>query len=68
MPTVDSSAIQGVDYSKTQRVLFVTFSSGREYIYLDVPEELYRAFLAAPSPGQFFNFEIRDRYRFRELA
>ena len=68
MPAVDSSAILRVDYSKPHRTLFVTFSSGREYIYFDVPEALYRAFLAAPSPGQFFNFEIRDRYRFRELA
>ena len=68
MPVMDSSAIQRVDYSRAQCTLFVTFSSGREYVYFDVPEELYRAFLAAPSPGQFFNFEIRDRYRFRELA
>ena len=68
MPAVDSSAILRADYSTARRTLFVTFSSGREYIYFDVPEELYRAFLATPSPGQFFNFEIRDRYRFRELA
>jgi len=33
-----------------------------------VPEDAYRRFLAAPSPGQFFNLEIRDRYRSREVG
>jgi len=37
-------------------------------MYFDVPESIFRAFLAAPSQGQFFNLEIRDRYRSRELA
>jgi hypothetical protein len=67
MPAVDSSAILFVDYDKARHTLFVTFSSGREYIYLDVPEELYRAFLAAPSSGQFFNLQIRDHHRYREV-
>jgi KTSC domain-containing protein len=67
MPAVDSSAILFVDYNEARNTLLVTFSSGRDYIYLDVPEELYRAFLAAPSPGQFFNLEIRDHYRYREV-
>ena len=68
MPEVDSSAIFCVDYDRARRTLAVTFSSGREYVYLDVPEDAYRRFLAAPSPGQFFNLEIRDRYRSREVG
>jgi len=39
----------------------------RRYVYFDVPENIYRDFLAAPSQGEFFNLEIRDRYRYREL-
>ena len=68
MPVIDSSAIQYVNYNNAQHSLFVVFSTERKYIYLDVPEEIYRALLAAPSAGQFFNAEIRDRYRFREVA
>jgi hypothetical protein len=68
MPAIDSSAIQYVNYNNAQHSLFVVFSTERKYIYLDVPEEIYRALLAAPSAGQFFNAEIRDRYRFRGVA
>jgi KTSC domain len=67
MPDVDSSAIERVDYNAERCLLFVTFTGGRRYIYFDVPESAYRAFLAAPSPGQFFNTEIRDRYAFHAL-
>jgi len=35
--------------------------------YFYVPEEVYRAFLAAPSKGQFFTKNIRPKYRFLKL-
>jgi len=68
MPLVESSAVLRVDYQSAQHALFVTFTSGRRYMYFDVPESIFRAFLAAPSQGQLFNLEIRGRYRPRELA
>ena len=68
MPVVDSSAIDRVEYNSAQRMLFVTFTTRRRYTYFDVPESVYRSFLAAPSQGQFFNFKIRDHYCFREIA
>jgi lysyl-tRNA synthetase class 2 len=67
MPALDSSAIQYVNYDDARHSLFVVFSTERKYIYLDVPEEIYRAFLTAPSAGRFFNAEIRDHYRFQEV-
>jgi len=67
MPVIDSTAIQYVKYDHVQHSLFVVFSTDRKYIYLEVPEEIYQAFLAAPSAGRFFNAEIRDHYRFREV-
>ena len=67
MPEVDSSVIERVEYNAAQHLLFVTFTTGRRYVYFGVPEDVYRAFLAAPSPGNFFNTEIRDRYPFRAL-
>jgi hypothetical protein len=68
MPLVESSAIERVDYNSTQRLLFVTFASGRRYVYFDVRESVFHAFLASPSQGQFFNQEIRDHYHFRKLG
>jgi hypothetical protein len=63
-----STAIRFISYDAQQRELFVTFvPTGKTYSYSDVPEEIYREFLAAGSRGQFFNFNIRDRYPYREI-
>jgi hypothetical protein len=67
MPKVESSAIERIYYSARRRELFVAFTSGRVYVYFDVPQQEYDDFLAAPSLGPYFNLRIRDRYDYREL-
>jgi hypothetical protein len=67
LPQLQSSAIREVHYDASHRHLFVTFKNGRRYAYFDAPPELYERFLHAPSRGEFFNAEVRDRYRFREV-
>jgi hypothetical protein len=67
MPHVESSAIERVDYRLERHELFVEFTSGRRYIYFDVPAIIYRHLLNAESRGRYFNFNIRDQYDFREL-
>jgi hypothetical protein len=68
MPHVESSAIERVDYRQDRHELLVTFTTGRKYIYFDVPAPIYRYFLSADSRGRYFNFNIRDHYDFRELT
>jgi lysyl-tRNA synthetase class 2 len=68
MPFVESSAIARVDYDDAAQMLRVRFMSGRRYRYADVPREVYERFVAAPSKGQFFNAEIRDRYDYTEVT
>jgi hypothetical protein len=67
MPEVHSTAIARIYYSARRHELFVSFTSGRVYVYFGVAEQEYRGFLAAPLPGQYFNEHIRDRYDYREL-
>jgi hypothetical protein len=62
MPQVNSSAIIRVAYDDHARRLEVTFVTGRVYAYDAVPRRVYERLLRAPSKGQFFNSEIRDRY------
>ena len=45
----------------------VTFTTGRVYVYDDVPDAVAASMRAALSKGAFFNSEIRDTYRYREL-
>jgi hypothetical protein len=46
----------------------VTFTTGRRYIYFDVPAAVYLRFRHADSHGSYFNHHIRDHYDFRELT
>jgi hypothetical protein len=63
-----STAIRRIMYDPIDRELWVTFVSGRQYVYFGVPQEKFSAFSHASSRGGFFNREIRDRYAYREVT
>ena len=62
-----SSLVQRAIYDDGKRTLAVTFTTGRTYLYFEVPADVYEEFAAAESRGQFFNWRIRDQYDYREL-
>ena len=62
-----STVIKRFDYRPGTRKLLVTFTTGRRYLYSDVPAEAADRFRAAFSKGRHFNAHIRDRYPCREL-
>lgn len=62
-----SSVIRRVLYDSASQTLAVTFTSGRKYLYLDVPQDVATELQTAPSLGQYFNWRIRDQYEFREI-
>ena len=64
---VDSTAIDQIDYDAERTKLLVRFVSGEAYIYVGVPGEVHRSFVAAESKGRFFQAQIRDRYPFNKL-
>jgi hypothetical protein len=63
-----STAIRSIFYDPAKRECWVTFVSGRRYVYTDFPPDVFDAFKTATSRGTFFNHEIRDRYAFREVT
>lgn len=63
-----STAIQHIDYDEAARELHVTFVGGGAYTYYRVPKQVYAAFRAARSKGQFLNAAIKNRYDFRRHA
>jgi KTSC domain len=63
-----STAIRNLFYVPAKRELWLTFLTGRRYVYADVTSEVFDAFKTASSRGAFFNREIRDRYAFREVT
>jgi hypothetical protein len=64
---VESTAIQEIDYDAERAKLLVRFVSGERYVYVGVPGEVHRSFVAADSKGLFFQAEIRDRYPYNKL-
>jgi lysyl-tRNA synthetase class 2 len=59
-----STAIKSFDYDEEKKILKVEFNHGGIYLYHDVPLALYKDFQSAPSKGQFFVGQIRDKYSF----
>ena len=62
-----SRVIRGFAYAPERRELDVTFTTGRRYLFHDVPPDAAAALGAAFSKGRHFNRRIRGRYRFTEL-
>ncbi len=63
-----ATVIRRFMYVPEERELTIEFVTGRPYRYFDVPPDEVDAFRSAPSTGAYFNRNIRDTYRFRELA
>ena len=62
-----STVIKCFDYRPEARELDILFTTGRRYIYHDVPPEAADALRAAFAKGVHFNRRIRGRYRFTEV-
>jgi len=58
----DSTRIQNASWNPNNRQLTVTFSRGEERTYEEVPEDVWRQMLQAPSVGRFFEQVISGGY------
>ena len=61
-----STVIRRFDYRPDERELDILFTTGRRYVYHDVPPEAAAALRSAFSKGRHFNARIRGRYSFTE--
>lgn len=63
-----SSVIRRFAYCHDSAQLWVEFTTGRRYVYSDVPREVADTFRSAFAKGVYFNSRIRDRYPHREVV
>ena len=63
-----STVIKRFDYLPERRELVILFTTGRRYLYSEVPEAAVQRFRSAYSKGVHFNRHIRDRYKCREIT
>lgn len=63
-----SSVIRRFAYCPDSSELWVEFTTGRRYVYSDVPREVADTFRSAFAKGVYFNTRIRDRFPYREIT
>ena len=61
-----STIIRRFDYRPETQELEVLFTTGRRYLYREVPPEAAAAFRGAFAKGRHFNARIRGRYPYQE--
>jgi lysyl-tRNA synthetase, class II len=59
-----SVAINEFDYDEEKKILKIVFENGGIYQYHDIPNNIYKGLKEAPSKGQYFNQQIRDKFGF----
>ena len=64
---LDSSSLASAGYDPAAHVLEVEFRNGGVYQYLEVDDDEYEEFRAAPSKGRYLNTEIKPTHRYRRL-
>jgi len=65
MQAVTSSWIAAIGYADTHEV-HVELIDGATYVYEQVPEAIWRAFVAADSKGRFVNAVLKPYFPVRE--
>lgn len=56
----DSTMLASCSYDGKEKELTVTFKNGRQYVYIDVPEDTYNSLIGAKSAGGYFNAIKKD--------
>ena len=59
-----SSNVVYSKYNRTTKILSVVFSSGKQYVYEDVPLKEFIKFELAESQGKHFNKYIAKKYKY----
>jgi len=62
----NSSMIKYSEYNSENQILMIEFNNDAEYLYYNVPLEIYEGLISASSAGKFFNNVIKDNYEFEE--
>ena len=64
---VSASSIRSVGYDAARRLLEIEFASGSIVQYSGVSPEIHRQFMAAPSPGSYYQDKIDENFPSRRI-
>ena len=66
--SVESTLLASVTYDPDRTLLELKFRDGGRYRFFDVPAPCVQQLLEATSKGAYFNRNIRNRFRFQQVA
>ena len=65
---LESTILAWVRYLPDLHLLQVGLRTGQDYEYFAVPVRTYAELLASQSKGRYYNFHIRNEFRFRQIS
>ena len=65
MRSMRSSSVRAAGYDESRMILYIEFTSGATYEYLDVPSYEYINFINSSSPGRFVNDVLTLDYEYK---
>lgn len=65
---VSSSNVSAIGYDEPSQTLEVEFQNGSIYQYYNVPGHIFEELLAAPSKGQFLNYQIKHSFPYTRVG
>ena len=68
VPVESSSNLKEIGYSTSERVVAIRFGSGATYRYLEVPPEVYDAFLKSESKGKFHREQLLGKFDYEKVV
>jgi hypothetical protein len=64
---VSSSSIVSVGYDAASETLEIEFQNGSVYQYYNIGQSTFDEFMAAPSKGKFFAYQIRNAFPYSRV-
>ena len=55
-------------YDPETKTLMIGYVSGQTYVYMDVPETVYKELKASRVKGRYLRFFVKDKYRFEKVG
>lgn len=63
----NSSQVKQIDYKPEEKILEVTFLTGKKYAYYDVLAETWDGVKNAESIGKFLNSEVKGKFKYKQI-
>jgi hypothetical protein len=66
--TFNSSQLKSGKFDENKDELYITFNTGKEYVYTGVMNDIWQGLISAESSGKYFNENIKRKYSYKLVS